>query len=86
MQRDETAPPKGLIRAGALPTLLRFGEMRPLELQKEDEAEQRIVLHENKGTQDKKSGDWTEDQGEFGKKRGDPGIVRCMETKARGML
>lgn len=40
MQRDETAPPKGLSMAG----VLRFGKLRPLELQKEDEAEQRSDL------------------------------------------
>lgn len=67
MQRDETAPPKALIRAGVLPTLLRSGETRPLELQKEDKADKRRALQENKGTQDKKSGDWTEYQGELGK-------------------
>lgn len=84
VQGDETAPPKGLIRAGVLPTLLRFGEMRPLELEKEDKAEQRSGLQENKGTQDKK-------KVEIGQKtkgslerqvRGDPGTLRCMETKA----
>lgn len=41
MQKDETAPPKGLIMAGVLPRLLRFGKLKPLELQKEEEAEQR---------------------------------------------
>lgn len=67
MQRDEAAPPKGLIMAGVLPRLVRFGKLRPLELQKEEEAEQRSGPGENKGIQDKKSGDWTENQGEFGK-------------------
>lgn len=41
MQRDEAAPPKRLIMAGVLPRLVRFGKLRPLELQKEEEAEQR---------------------------------------------
>lgn len=37
VQRDETAPPQGLIMAG-------FGKLRRLELQKEDESEQRSGL------------------------------------------
>lgn len=44
MQRDEAAPPKGLIMAEVLPRLVRFGKLRPLELQKEEKAEQRSGL------------------------------------------
>lgn len=44
VQRDEAAPPKRLIMAGVLPRLVRFGKLRPLELQKEEEAEQRSGL------------------------------------------
>lgn len=44
VQKDETAPPKGLIMAGVLPRLLRFGKLKPLELQKEEKAKQRSGL------------------------------------------
>lgn len=36
---------------------------------------------------EKESGDWTEDQREFGKtSKGDPGIPRCMETNDKDSL
>lgn len=86
MKRHERAPPKRLITCASAQRLLRFGKLRPSSSRRKrrlnKSVPQRSGLREKKGVWDKKK------KSKTGQKtlevRGDPGVLRCVETSARG--